>query len=82
MAGKHILWIDDEIESLEPYVQMLESHGYKVAKINSGREGLDYFNSHDVDLVLLGEQMPGSGGLDVLRVIKRLKPEAHVIMAT
>lgn len=82
MAGKHILWIDDEIESLEPYVQMLESHGYKVAKINSGREGLDYFNSHDVDLVLLDEQMPGMGGLDVLREIKRLKPEAHVIMAT
>ncbi|MET0623968.1 MAG: response regulator [Pyrinomonadaceae bacterium] len=45
-------------------------------------EGISLFDSLKPDAVLLDIQMPGGGGLDVLRHIKRNRPRVTVLMMT
>ncbi|MFM1821313.1 MAG: hypothetical protein RLZZ402_1672, partial [Bacteroidota bacterium] len=36
-----ILWADDEIDLLKPYILFLESKGYEVYTVNSGADALE-----------------------------------------
>lgn len=61
---------------------LLSSEGYHVGLAKTGEEGLDSFQQHTYDLVLLDVSMPGMGGLRTLEEILELDPEAVVIMIT
>ena len=39
---KHILWADDEINSLKPHIIFLESKGYSVTGVNSGEDAIEF----------------------------------------
>ncbi len=77
-----ILWADDEIELLKPHIIFLESKGYSVNTVNNGVDALDRLKEDDFDLVFLDENMPGLGGLDVLKELKELQPSLPVVMIT
>jgi CheY-like chemotaxis protein len=78
-----ILIIDDE-ENIRQTMQMaLETEGYTVETAADGPEGLRRFREpRGWDLVLLDQRMPGMEGLEVLRRIREVDPDACVIMAT
>lgn len=78
----HILWVDDEIDLLKPYMLFLEEKDYRVTPLCSGADALDALQAELPDLVLLDEQMPGLTGLDTLREIKRQWPSLPVVMVT
>ncbi|MFV1980785.1 MAG: response regulator, partial [Rhodothermia bacterium] len=78
----HILWVDDEIELLEPHIMVLEQKGYKVTRVTNGRDAVDRVKSRRFDLVFLDEQMPGMNGLETLVEIKSLTPDLQVVMVT
>jgi len=78
----HILWVDDEIELLEPHIMMLEQKGYHVTRVSNGRDAVDRVKSRRFDLVFLDEQMPGMNGLETLAEIKNLMPDLQVVMVT
>ena len=78
----HILWVDDEIELLKPYMLFLEEKDYQVTPLCSGSDALDTLHAELPDLVFLDEQMPGLSGLDTLREIKRQWPGLPVVMVT
>jgi DNA-binding response OmpR family regulator len=82
MAEKRILWVDDEVELLEPHLLFLRQRGYDVDTTNNGDDALQLIRRGPYDLVLLDEQMPGLRGLDVLRQIRREDPHARVVMVT
>lgn len=77
-----ILWVDDEIDFLQPHIIFLEQKGYAILTANNGQDALDVVRANDLDLVFLDENMPGLSGLETLTIIKELKPSLPVVMIT
>ena len=77
-----ILWVDDEIDLVQPYIIYLNGKGYEVATATNGRDALDIVEGTIPDIVFLDENMPGLTGLETLQEIKRLRPEVPVVMIT
>jgi DNA-binding NarL/FixJ family response regulator len=53
-----------------------------VAEANDGRECLEKFKKHLPEVTLLDLRMPNMNGLDALKAIRALKPDARVIILT
>lgn len=77
-----ILIIDDETNIRMMLRMALQKQGHVVEQAADGPEGLERYRAGDYDLVLLDQRMPGMEGLEVLRDIRTITPEARVIMIT
>lgn len=77
-----ILWVDDEIDLLEPHVRFLNNKGYRVSTASNGADAIDRVRETQFDLMFLDEQMPGLDGLETLEKIKEVSPEVPVVMVT
>ncbi|WP_153795845.1 bifunctional response regulator/alkaline phosphatase family protein [Foetidibacter luteolus] len=82
MALAKILWVDDEIESLQSHKIFLENKGYEIQTLNNGFEAIDYVKENAVDVVLLDETMPGITGLETLAKIKEVNQRIPVVLIT
>ncbi|MBG9376514.1 response regulator [Panacibacter sp. DH6] len=82
MALATILWVDDEIESLQSQKLFLENKGYEVHTLTNGFEAIDFVKDNPVDVVLLDETMPGITGLETLQKIKEVNSQVPVVMIT
>jgi PAS domain S-box-containing protein len=77
-----ILLIDDEEAILRVMSMSLRSDGHEVMTAISGKEGLKLFREVSPDLVLTDIKMPGMDGIAVLRSVKKIQPDAEVIIIT
>lgn len=76
-----ILVVEDE-EKIARFIELeLVHEGYKVIKVNNGREGLEIAEKGEVDLVLLDVMLPELNGLEVLRRLRKIS-DIPVIMLT
>lgn len=82
MTLKKILWVDDEIESLQSQILFLENKGYEVQTCTNGFDAIDYVKENLVDVVLLDESMPGITGLETLAKIKEINQQLPVVLIT
>ena len=82
MALAKILWVDDEIESLQSQKIFLENKGYEVHTLNNGFDAIDYIRENFVDVVLIDETMPGITGLETLAKIKEHNAQIPVVLIT
>ncbi len=78
-----ILWCDDEVELLKPYIIFLKEKGYEVLTATNGQSAIELCcNNNDIDIVFLDEMMPGLSGLETLERIKDLRHDVPVVMIT
>ena len=77
-----ILWVDDEVDLLQPYIIYLTEKGYEVITATNGEDALDVLTQTVPSIVFLDENMPGMSGLETLQEIKRIHPEVPVVMIT
>lgn len=83
MSPSRVLIIDDESNIRETMRLALEAVGHTAETAADGPAGLERFGSGaEWDLVLLDQRMPGMDGIEVLRRIREIKPDAEVIMVT
>jgi CheY-like chemotaxis protein len=82
MALAKILWVDDEIESLQSQKMFLENKGYEVHTLTNGFDAIDYVKENPVDVVLLDETMPGITGIETLAKIKEINQQIPVVLIT
>lgn len=82
MGSIHILWVDDEIDFLQPHLLFLKQKNYKVSSCVSGSEALELVENSTFDIVFLDENMPGLSGLETLSELKAKKPNLPVVMIT
>ena len=82
MGLAKILWVDDEIESLQSQKIFLENKGYEVHTLTNGFDAIDYVKENIVDVVLIDESMPGITGLETLAKIKEHSSSIPVVLIT
>jgi len=75
-----LLCIDDNEDVLECERAFLESFGYTVLTAASGGKGLELASIHPVDVVIVDYLMPEMNGQEVAIKMRRLKPQAPIIM--
>lgn len=81
MAGK-ILIVDDDLGMRETLEAVLREDGYQVETAGDGAQAIRSVKGKAFDVILLDVRMPDASGLDVLTQVKRILPEAAVIMMT
>ncbi|HUR10745.1 MAG TPA: response regulator [Flavitalea sp.] len=82
MALGKILWVDDEMESLQSQILFLQSKGYEVSALTNGFDAIDFVKDNQVDVILLDETMPGISGLETLAKIKEANSSVPVVLIT
>ncbi len=82
MQNLRILWVDDEVENLKPFIIFLQEKGHKVTTVTNGQDAIDAVLNQQFDLILLDEMMPGMDGLTTLEEIKQINASISVIMVT
>jgi CheY-like chemotaxis protein len=75
-----ILCIDDEAPALMLRRRVLEKAGYGVLTALTGKEGIEMFRQHRVDVVIVDYWMADMNGLEVAVQLKRLNPKTPIIM--
>ena len=53
-----------------------------VAQAADGREAVALFRKHQPDIILMDLRMPGMGGVEAIRAIRSLSPDAGIIVLT
>ncbi len=71
LAGLRILLAEDYPSLRDCLRATLETHGATVFAAGSGEEALDLMAVHPIDMVLMDMTMPGIGGLEATRRIRR-----------
>jgi two-component system nitrogen regulation response regulator NtrX len=80
MAGEHILIVDDEPSIRATLRGVLEDEGYRVTAVGSGADALRLMVDEAPDLTFLDVWMERMDGLETLAEIRRLRPDAIVVM--
>ena len=80
----HILWIDDEIEALQPHIRVLRERGYTVTPVTNGEDGIALLTNSDTQYsaILLDQVMPGKDGMATLDAIRTINAQIPVILVT
>jgi CheY-like chemotaxis protein len=82
MKKDRILWADDEMDLLKPYILFLEDKGYDIVTATNGSDAIDLCRKESFDIIFLDENMPGLTGLETLAQIKDLDPNVPLVMIT
>ncbi len=77
-----VLLIDDEEAFLKSMGRLLRRRGIVVYQAKDGTEGLQLIENTEVDVAVVDLKMPGLTGMEVLKRIKKKKPDVEVIILT
>ena len=78
LTRKSILLVEDNEMNLEMLARRLTRAGFFTIEARSGEESLDLMNTNQVDIVLMDISMPGIGGIEATKRIKRNKKTSSV----
>jgi DNA-binding NtrC family response regulator len=75
-----VLFVDDEQELVSAVVERLALRGIEAVGATRGEEALEAVEAQSFDVVVLDVRMPGLGGFEVIRRLKRAHPHLSVIL--
>jgi CheY-like chemotaxis protein len=77
-----VLLVDDEEPIIEIGKELLGLIGYRVLIARDGKEAVKVYRKHqdDIDVVMLDMIMPGMGGGEAYDRIKKINPDAKVLL--
>ena len=81
-GSETILMVDDEADLLSLGKEMLEQYDYTVLTAETGEEAIREYGRCGADLVLLDVGMPGMGGLECLRKLLAIDPQAKIVITS
>jgi len=77
-----ILVIDDEDIVCRSCQRILSADGHDVSTACSGDEAMGKIENDHFDVALVDLKIPGSGGLSILRAIRKSSPQTTVVVIT
>lgn len=78
--NKKILLVEDEALIRELYARQLTRAGFMVTPVETGELAVEAIKKEDFVLILLDIMLPGINGLEVLKQLKTLKPQAKTVV--
>jgi DNA-binding NtrC family response regulator len=79
---RQVLVVDDDVDVAESYAEILRNHGCAVEIVHNGRDAVERFKGRDYDIAFMDIRMPVMDGIDSFLEIKRMKPEARVVLVS
>jgi len=79
-TSRLVLCVDDEVVGLRVRKILLERAGYQVLIAIDGQSGLELFEAHPVEAVVLDYAMPGMHGGEVAQKMRETKPEVPILL--
>ncbi len=79
-SSKLILIIDDEPALRSLFAIHLKRNGFEVLEAEDGQEGIRLLHGKEPDLLLCDMRMPKMDGLEVLKLVRKEKPQKPIIM--
>lgn len=80
--NKKVLIVDDEEEIVAFMGKFLKRLGIDSVLAISGEQALEIYNKETFDCVFLDVHLGGISGIDVLKKIKKINPDAKVVIIT
>ena len=80
--GKSILIVEDDVDLLEIYKEILELHEFDVDTALNGEEGVKKYIEKRPSLVIMDGDMPILDGYEAFKQIKKIDNNANVIIVT
>lgn len=77
-----VLFVDDEPDFLQTLLKRMRKRSVNASGVGSGEEALVHLAQFPADVVVLDVRMPGMGGIETLRAIKKKTPLTEVVMLT
>jgi signal transduction histidine kinase len=80
--GERLIVVDDESSLMALNVRMFEHLGYRVAGFSSGAAALEHLAADPsaCDVLLTDSAMPGLTGLDLIRQVRRVRPDLPTVL--
>lgn len=84
LSGKIIVIIEDDLPSISYYEAILKNTGAAVEIFHTGKEFVDYLSreNRNIDLVFMDFLIPLINGIECVRVFRKERKTAPVIMIT
>ncbi len=77
-----VIIIDDEKPTLFMFNLFLDAFGYQVITAENADAGIELFKKERPSIVFTDIKMPGTDGLEVLKILKSIEPDVQVIVMT
>lgn len=82
MEPCRVLVVEDDETARKQLAKSIRKEGYEVLAAENGREGVELFKKESPEIVITDLKMPGIDGLEVMHTVRRLSPEAQIIVIT
>jgi PAS domain S-box-containing protein len=76
----HVLYVEDNAQSRENTLDLLDDFFAKVYVATNGKEGLDIFEQHPIDVVITDLNMPIMNGLEMIEAIRKIDDEVQIVI--
>jgi DNA-binding NtrC family response regulator len=80
--GKTVLVVEDDVDLIGIYKEILELHEYDVQTALNGEEGVEKFKQTKPSLVIMDGDMPVLDGYEAFKKIKEIDKDANVVIVT
>jgi len=77
-----ILLVENDIELIQVYKEILELHEFDVQTAFNGEEGIEKFKQTKPSLVIMDGDMPVLNGFEAFKQIKEIDKNANVVIVT
>ncbi len=77
-----ILLVENDIDLIQVYKEILELHEFDVQTALNGKEGVEKFKQTKPSLVIMDGDMPVLNGFEALKQIKEIDKNANVVIVT
>jgi two-component system response regulator HydG len=82
MSRANVMIVDDDQDLAESLAEFLEMSGCSVTTAANGKEAVLGHGKQDFDVTFMDVRMPIMNGVDSFFEIRKLKPDAKIVMMT
>lgn len=82
MAKYNLLYVEDDIETIDSILYFIEKKFNHIYIANEGKKALEYMEEHPIDLLLLDINIPNINGLQLAEKIRQKNSDIPILFLT